>query len=93
MVASQKTTGTYEVTATDPAWDAIVRDCQSLGCVTIQAQDGQSFRLLLRPAQPSLTGRIASLPNFEARFRQIWLDGLALNKTEAAELGQLIAGE
>lgn len=92
MVASQKKKGTYEVTRSDPAWDAILHDCRALGGVAIQSGDGETFTLLPPPIMPA-TRSIRALPDFEARFRAMWPDGRALNESEAADLDRMIAGE
>jgi DNA-binding transcriptional LysR family regulator len=93
MTAALKAPGTYAVTESDPAWEELLRDCQKLGTVVIQGQDGKPYRLepqSLRAARPPA---IAELPDFPARFRKLWPDGLALDESESSQLDKIIAGE
>ncbi len=46
-----------------------------------------------RTAAPGARPRIKKLPDFEARFRQLWPHGPALDAAESAQLDKLIAGE
>jgi hypothetical protein len=91
MTATLTGPRTYEVVESDPAWDAIVADCEANGAVVIKRKDGVPFQLL--PAGNGTRQRplVTSVPDFAARRAKT--GDTKLEASTEAEFYRLLRGE